>query len=331
MKKEKSNKKALAIKIIAIILAIILILLIVASNFMYSFFLRNDSIIPREKMTDLLIKNTGINTQFFGITPESRDWFLANNKEVTITSNDGLELHGFYIENENNTNHNYVIMCHGYSCKARFMSNHMREIYKFGFDILAPDSRAHGSSEGDTITMGYYEKDDLMLWINSIIEKDKDANILIMGVSMGASTVLLTSGEDSLPSNVKAVISDCAYTTAYDEFKSQSLDVAHIPPHPIIDMTSLVAKIRAGFSFKDVDCIQAVKRSTTPTLFIHGTDDTFVPARMLDELYENANCEKQKLLVDGAVHANSANVEPELYWSTVDNFLKNYFSYELIK
>ena len=67
-----------------------------------------------------------------------------------------------------------------------------------------------------------------------------------------------------------------------------------------------------------------VAKSHTPTLFIHGEEDTFVPFRMLDVVYNAAACEKEKLVVPGAAHAQSAETDPELYWGTVDAFVANY-------
>ena len=70
--------------------------------------------------------------------------------------------------------------------------------------------------------------------------------------------------------------------------------------------------------------VEQVKKSKTPTLFIHGEQDSFVPFEMLDIVYEAANCEKEMLVVEGAAHAASSSVNPNLYWGTIDNFIKKY-------
>ena len=89
-------------------------------------------------------------------------------------------------------------------------------------------------------------------------------------------------------------------------------------------MASLVTKVRAGYYLEDVQPIEQVKKSQTPMLFIHGREDHFVPFRMLDELYQAATCPKQKLIVEGAKHANSCSVDEATYYSTVFNFIDLY-------
>ena len=205
------------------------------------------------------------------------------------------------------------------------MSYFAKMLYDRGFSVLAPDARAHGESDGNIRGMGYLEKRDIISWIHHIEQTDPLAEILLYGISMGGATVLFTSGEGDLPSSVKAVISDCAYTDVYSEIANTVKGIVPLPAFPLVDSASLVCKIRGGYSFKEASCVEAVKRSTTPTLFIHGSADTFVPFSMLDELYSSASCEKDILVIEGATHARSATHNPEVYWGKVEEFVERYF------
>lgn len=91
---------------------------------------------------------------------------------------------------------------------------------KEGYNVLSISQRAHNKSEGETISMGYYESDDLLDWIQYIVKRDPDCSIVLYGVSMGAATVMMTLGKD-IPRNIKAAIEDCGYTSAWDEFAYQ--------------------------------------------------------------------------------------------------------------
>ncbi len=142
------------------------------------------------------------------------------------------------------------------------------------------------------------------------------------GVSMGAATVLMASGED-LPGNVKAVIADCGYTSEWDEFQREA-DTLHIPWFPVLNATSVLSKVRDGYDFKQASALAQVKKSRIPTLFIHGSSDELVPYSMLGELYAAAACEKEELTVEGAGHALSSSVAPTLYWRTVEDFIAKY-------
>ena len=70
--------------------------------------------------------------------------------------------------------------------------------------------------------------------------------------------------------------------------------------------------------------VEQVRKSKTPTLFIHGDLDSFVPFEMLDIVYQAASCEKEKLVIKGAAHAEASSVNPNLYWETIDEFIEKY-------
>ena len=59
-------------------------------------------------------------------------------------------------------------------------------------------------------------------------------------------------------------------------------------------------------------------------LFIHGAEDNFVPFSMVNELYNAATCPKEKLVIQGAGHANSCSVNSELYYQTIFRFIEKY-------
>lgn len=252
------------------------------------------------------------------------NWILdeSDYEDKYITSDDGLKLHAYEMKNTKESNV-WVITVHGYMGKASSMDSYAENFYNMGYNVLAPDLRAHGESEGDYIGMGWDDRKDIIKWINTIIEQNNNAEIILHGVSMGAATVMMTSGED-LPSNVKSVIEDCGYTSVWDEFSYKLKSLFNLPETPVMQAASVIAKIRAGYWLNDASAESQVAKSKTPTLFIHGDKDDFVPYYMLDEVYDDANVEKEKLVIEGAGHADSAKTNPELYWSTIYKFIKKY-------
>ena len=267
---------------------------------------------------------------FFG--PPSQDsskeakerWFHDNCKrKVVINSFDNLELAGYVVENPLKSEA-WVIIAHGYTNKASSMSHYAEAFYNMGFNVLLPDARGHGESQGSYIGMGWHERLDIASWSDYINTHYTYDQIVLFGVSMGAATVMMASGE-SLPHNVRAVIEDCGYTSVKEEFCYQLKNYFHLPAFPILPAASLITRIKAGYSILyDGSAIKQVEKSHIPTLFIHGTKDTFVPFFMLDKLYQSASCPKERLVIEGAGHAKSCQVNPDIYWGTIKSFLSTY-------
>lgn len=299
----------------------------ISAEVFYDFSINTKSPIHMSKLNNLVQKATNTNgseedasAKYSGLTgtPEMKKWYSENGEDVYIMS-DSLRLHGKLFKNSGTK---YALVCHGYTSKAKHMAGFVNKFHSLGYNVLAVDARAHGDSEGTKIGMGWVERFDVIEWIKYIISLEPDAQIILHGVSMGASTVLMASGEE-LPKNVKAIIADCGYTSEWDEFK-QEADVLHIPWFPVLNASSAISKVRDGYDFKQASAVEQVKKSHIPTLFIHGSKDELVPYGMLNELYSAANCEKEILTIQGAGHALSSSVAPELYWNTVETFLKKH-------
>lgn len=299
----------------------------ISAEVFYDFSINTKSPIHMSKLNNLVQKATNTNgseedasAKYSGLTgtPEMKKWYGENGEDVYIMS-DSLRLHGKLFKNSGTK---YAIVCHGYTSKAKHMAGFVNKFHSLGYNVLAVDARAHGDSEGTKIGMGWVERFDVIEWIKYIISLEPDAQIILHGVSMGASTVLMASGEE-LPKNVKAIIADCGYTSEWDEFR-QEADVLHIPWFPVLNASSAISKARDGYDFKQASAVEQVKKSHIPTLFIHGSKDELVPYGMLNELYSAANCEKEILTIQGAGHALSSSVAPELYWNTVETFLKKH-------
>lgn len=255
---------------------------------------------------------------------EDRAWAETIQVKESVTSFDNLNLNAYFYSNSQ-ANHKYAIVVHGYTSKANDMVSASRRIYNQGFSVLAPDCRGHGESQGDYAGMGWFDRLDMLKWIDLIIAKDAQAEIMLYGISMGGATVMMTSGEQ-LPSNVKVVVEDCGYTSAEDIFTHQLKQMFKLSKFPIINAASVITKIRAGYTLAEASALEQVAKSKTPTLFIHGDKDEFVPFKMLDILYNAATCPKQKYVVEGAGHGFAASHAGEIYWTTVFDFVGNYIT-----
>ena len=242
--------------------------------------------------------------------------FYKETSLTSITSKDKLKLSGNY---KTQDSHKWALIIHGYKVNNRNMMPFGRTYYDHGYNVLLPDDRASGKSEGNHIGMGYLDKNDMKLWINWILNKDPQSKIIVHGVSMGGATTMMLSGDH--PKNVVGYVEDCGYTSVYDIFSSELNKRFGLPPFPVMDISNMMSNIEAGYDFKKASSLEAVKKCNKPMMFIHGTKDDFVPYSMGLEVYKAANCEKELYSVKGATHANSLYMNPDAYWNKVFKFI----------
>ena len=192
----------------------------------------------------------------------------------------------------------------------------------FNYNVLFPDLQYHGYSEGDHIQMGWHDRLDIEKWIPVAHDIFKDDFMVLHGVSMGAATVMMTSG-DPLPSYVRAFVEDCGYASVVLQFNNnRKQSFAFIPPD-VLQSASLVTKIKYGWGFWQASSVKQLKKCDRPMLFIHGDADDFVP---FEHLWQNYNAKKngykEMWVAHGAVHANSYAKYPEEYTERVHEFLQ---------
>ena len=144
------------------------------------------------------------------------------------------------------------------------------------------------------------------------------------GLSMGAATVLMASGEEELPRQVKAIIADSPYESVYQLFKYQMNRMFHLPAFPLLDSTSVLTKIRAGYSFREASALKEVEKTNVPILYIHGESDTFVPTELTKDLYRHTSSDAELFLVPNANHGESIALAEDEYKMTIDQFLNRY-------
>lgn len=329
---EEKNKKSKILKRVLIIVLIIIMIGIATTIGIGNYFV-NYAILRTGNGGDREVKNTdvievaSIDNEAEIIIEENKqkekelaeEWSgTIENKKVEVKSKDDITLRGTeYITNEQSDK--WAIVLHGYHSSPDAVISVGMHFSEKGYNVLIPSMRASNESDGEYIGMGWLDKDDLKCWINLIIEQNENAEIVLHGSSMGAATVLMASGD--VPSNVKAIIEDSGYTSVWDIFASEAKARFNLPTFPVLNMFEIVANYRAKYDIKEASSLEQVKNSKTPILFIHGDSDDFVPEYMCEELYEVANCEKEKLIIHGAGHTESKYKEPETYYNKIFDFI----------
>jgi fermentation-respiration switch protein FrsA (DUF1100 family) len=280
-----------------------------------------DSTAPKDRVFDSPAAKLTPDNEAERARKDACVWFDENARDVVITSRDGLKLSAKLFMAQNTGAHTIICM-HGFRGNVHQMAPAARRFVQAGWNALVPWQRCHGPSEGRYHGLGFLERLDALDWA-AWAAQNGGTDIVLYGISMGAATVMMASGEREIAAlPVKAVIADCGFSSITAQIKRGLKKQFPASYAQIMAAGSLITKIRAGFFWRQGDCKKCVSRSALPKLFIHGTADKFVPFAMLQDLYDAAAAPKAKLAVDGAEHALSQYVQSELYWSVVDSFLR---------
>lgn len=248
------------------------------------------------------------------------------SEHITIKAKDGITLHADYFPAEN-PDGRIAICFHGYTSGRMANASFASYLHKQGISCILVDNRAHGDSEGKYIGFGVLDRFDCIEWIKYAVERFGDnARIMLYGVSMGGSTILMAAGLPEFPKNVKAIVADCAFTSPYDVFSHVLKRDYKISEFPVMNINNRICKKKAGYGFKDCSTLDAVQTTDCPILFVHGSEDTFVPTWMSEKNYEVCKAPKELLMVENAGHGASYYENSELYEKTAGEFLNKYFN-----
>ena len=245
-------------------------------------------------------------------------------ERVYITSRDGLRLSARYYHVADGAP--IEILCHGYRSMHQRDFGGIHEIAKsLGHNLLMIDQRAHGESEGKTISFGIKESGDALDWIKYCNERFGEVPILLYGVSMGGATVLMAAGDSQLPGNVKGVVADCPMSSALDIIKIVSTGMG-----PGSFLAGALARISArmhGFSLTKNSAEKAVARAEVPILLLHGDEDDLVPYFMAQRIAA-ANPKIQFETFNCRPHARCYLHHTERYTEIVKDFMTRALSKE---
>lgn len=241
---------------------------------------------------------------------------------VQTQSHDGLRLVGHWLAAENPRR--IVIAMHGWrgswSRDFGLISGFWREQ---GCSILFAEQRGQGCSGGAHIGFGMLERHDCLRWVQWVQQNHPGLPVYLAGVSMGATTVLMTGGMD-LPDCVRGILADCGYTSAHAIWKHVAEHNLHLRYSLYAAAANDLCRKRIALDARDYSTLDAMAECEVPVLLIHGTDDSFVPISMTYENYKACAAPKRLLVVPGAEHAMSYLTDRAAYEKAITEFWESY-------
>lgn len=257
---------------------------------------------------------------------QNKAWLKRVDKQTwhETSATDNLKLVADYVPAAHQTTKT-IVVAHGYMGNKEEMASYIRLWHRQGYNVLAPDDRGSGQSQGNYYGFGWPDRLDYVKWTRQVVRRiGPDSQIGLFGVSMGGATVMMMSGE-KLPTQVKAIVEDCGYTSVGDELGYELKRLYHLPRFPLLYTASWVANAKAHYNFLHASAVDQLKKNRLPIFFIHGDQDTFVPTKMVYENYRATSVKDKRLwIVHGAAHAESFTKQPTRYARKVDQFMRQY-------
>lgn len=310
------------------VVLIAIILTISYATYRIGFYISSEEKIRLNPFSKIPEKSTSLSKESAD-TPKSPDGFPNFSDKinyilqlpyepVSITSHDGLHLTGKYYHVQDGAP--LQIQMHGYrGSGARDFCGGTKLARNSGHNVLVIDERSHGDSDGHTITMGIKERYDCLDWITYANKRfGTDTKILLVGLSMGAATVLMAS-ELELPPNVVGIMADCPYSSPKEIVKRVAKGM-HFPPNLAYPFIRLGALVFGHFNLEESDAVSAVKNAKIPILLIHGEADSFVPCEMSHKIYEACASPKILATFPGAEHGMSYMSDIPRYRQIIKEF-----------
>lgn len=238
-------------------------------------------------------------------------------EEIYIESFDHLKLYGRFIKG---TNNEFIICVHGYKGSSTFCFCDKSSYYRQrGCNLLIIDNRAHGKSEGRYIGFGELDQYDVIKWIEYLNKRFENPRIFLHGLSMGGATVIHCADKDI--KNVYGIIDDCGFDYGKRILQKCSKRIMGIHYFPLCSLALFWSKLIAKNDLKKSDGKEIVKHTNIPILFIHGTQDRFVPCQMSIDMYNNCASKKKLFLVKGAGHCGCYCLDQKGYEDALSEIL----------
>ena len=242
-------------------------------------------------------------------------------EDVTVTNPDGMKLAGWFIPSENGA---VIIMQHGYKSTRRELINEAEMMHRHGYGVLITSIRAHDYSEGELITLGYYETDDMEAWYQYLLTRDDfdHEKIGILGNSYGG---MLSIQYAALNEKIKAVVANCAFSSMTDTVSTSVTHFTGLPEFPFVPLIVFWAETDTGVKMEEIDATKWIPQiSPRPVFLMQGGKDTVISPESGQRLYDAAG-EPKELWYDPELgHVDFDKERAEEYEARVAAFFDQY-------
>lgn len=235
---------------------------------------------------------------------------------VILTTKDNIRLEAWYIKTVLPAK-GTVILFHGHISKKSSVMDEAEGFRQMGYNTLLVDFRAHGSSGGNTCTIGYEETEDVKLAYDYIKNKG-EKNIVLWGISMGAAAV--SKAMNDYPLQPSKIILEMPFASILQAAEGR-IKMMRLPPQPLATLITFWGGTEHGFWAFNMKPSEYVKKITVPTLLQWGKNDPRVQREETDLIYKNLAGKKELVVYENSGHQSLCTNEHDKWMASVSSFL----------
>jgi alpha-beta hydrolase superfamily lysophospholipase len=190
-----------------------------------------------------------------------------------------------------------------------------------GYNVLLPDVRSHGHSEGNAISIGYYESEEVKLayeYVRDLGEK----TIFIYGASMGSVEILKAISDYGIQPS--GIIIETPFLSLQSHLEGRAR-LLGFPEQPFGFLTSFWIGMEKGYNGLDFKSTKYAKKVNCPVLMKYGEKDQMVLRYETDAIYKAIASDNKKLvLYEEGSHQLLQRSDPALWKKEIQVFLEKW-------
>ncbi|AKT50588.1 lysophospholipase [Arsenicicoccus sp. oral taxon 190] len=222
------------------------------------------------------------------------------SEDVRFAAADGTRIAGWWLDRPEATQ--VVVVAHGHRGSKADMLGIGPGLYREGFAVLLFDFRGCGDSDDGPQSLAHYEQQDLEAAIEWAAARRPDAELSLLGFSMGAATSIMVGARDP---RVRRVLADSPFADMHGVVAAAASSL-RLPPVPLVTLVDHATRLRYGYGFGEVEPLEVVgDLAPRPLLIVHGSEDSVIPVEHAHRLAEAAGEGSQLVVVDGVDHCGA--------------------------
>ncbi len=244
-------------------------------------------------------------------------------EDIVFEAHDALRLSGWFIPPARKNG--IILYTHGLFRNRVEMLSRAMAACKAGYGALLYDSRSHGASDKGLVSLGYYERNDVLGAIDYVQHRYQHApeqpKIVLMGISMGAIATLEAAAESR---SYSALVLDSPFSNLRDTIVDHSWLLLKMPRYLFSSLFLFWFEKITGFDAGRVNAHEALQRSLpVPILIIASEGDARIRPDVARSLYQEARSRVRKLKIFGkeVTHGSAARRHPDAYAELFISFL----------